>query len=92
MNLPKGFKVNGTPASNGVASGVAKKLVTMLEKLPDDELMTYLSLAGVFHMSFSSFRNHMMEPCLIEYRHKVGNKVYWGNKRTIKKLRQQTEA
>jgi hypothetical protein len=93
MHLPKGFKLNGnTTNPGGLVRPRAKKIIQILEALPFGELLTSTELGIRSALSFGG--SWAALPVLSEYREKVdGNKLYWGSRKTIARLRQQlTEA
>ena len=92
MPLPAGFKVNGLKVS---AEGVpvpplVKKVLVFLDSLPSDDLLTTGELATRVH----TYRNNIQatHPALQDYREKVDGKLFWGNPKSIKKLRAQLAA
>jgi hypothetical protein len=84
MNLPAGFKVNGSKRSE--PSGIpapprAKRIIVALDKLPFGELLTTEMVANLikhdvdYHLS------------LAEYREIVDHQALWGNRKSIASLR-----
>jgi hypothetical protein len=89
MPLPAGFKVNGSKTSG---KGVpvpprVRQIIALLFKMPINELMTTMELSAQLGGSVSgSFVTH---PVLLEYREKVDGKLFWGNRKSIARLREQ---
>ena len=90
MPLPAGFKVNGAKIGTGSQMPVpprVKKIMRFLDKLPTSELLTSIEISIQLGCGVTgSFTNH---PVLIDYREKVDNKLFWGNRKSIAQLRKQ---
>lgn len=90
MPLPAGFKVNGSKTASSSVFPIpprAKKIMTMLDKLPVSEVLTTLEMTLRAGMSPSASGGLTTHPAILEYREKVDNKVFWGSKKTIAELR-----
>ena len=91
MPLPAGFKVNGvktTVPSRVPLSPRAQKVAAILDALPFTELKTTMQVSELA-MSDLNTGGISTHPGLRDYREKVDNKMFWGNRKTIAQLRQQ---
>jgi len=88
MPLPPGFKVNGSKTTSQVLMPPrVQKIIALLFKLPVGDLLTSLELSQQVGLSTGgSWTNH---PALVDYREKVDNKFFWGNRKSIAQLRKQ---
>ncbi len=90
MPLPAGFKVNGfkTTASSGMPIPPrVRKVTTILDRLPFEELLTTQEVAG--RAGFSNSGSVICHPAFEPYREKVDGKLFWGSRQSIAKLRKQ---
>jgi hypothetical protein len=88
MPLPAGFKLNGhiTTKQTHVSPRI-RKILSILDKLPLNEVMTTMELSIRLGMSVSG--NFTNQPVLEPYREKIDNKLFWGNRKTVESLRKQ---
>ena len=89
MPLPAGFKVNGfkAPAPGVPISPRVRKIIEILDALPFNELLTTMEVSTRLGLSLSG--NYTNFPALADYREKVDNKLFWGNRKSIAELRKQ---
>ena len=89
MPLPTGFKVNGEKldANRIPISPRVRKILDILNSLPANELLTTMEVSARLGLSMSG--NFTNQPVLGEYREKVDNKLFWGNRKSIAQLRKQ---
>ena len=90
MPLPAGFKINGSKVSNTHRIPVpprVKKIMALLDKVPANELLTTGELSGRIGLILSG--GAVQFPALSDYREKIDNKLFWGNRKSIAKLRKQ---
>lgn len=89
MPLPAGFKVNGSKldANRIPISPRVRKIIDILNSLPANELLTTMEVSARLGMSLSG--NYTNQPVLVDYREKVDNKLFWGNRKSIAQLRKQ---
>ena len=87
MPLPAGFKVNGSKITH---SGMpvppqARRIQEILHSLPADELLTTAEICERVGMARSgSSLNH---PVLRDFKEKIDNKLFWGSRTSIARLR-----
>jgi hypothetical protein len=89
MPVPTGFKVNGSKldANRIPISPRIRKIMDILNSLPANELLTTMELSARLGLSLSG--NYTNHPVLVEYREKIDNKLFWGNRKSIAQLRKQ---
>lgn len=89
MPLPAGFKVNGGKAStsNFHIPPRTRKIMDILNAVPFGELLTTMELSTRLQSSLAG--NYTNQPSLVDYREKVDNKLFWGNRKSIAQLRKQ---
>jgi hypothetical protein len=89
MPIPDGFKVNGSKsgASRIPISPRVRKIIDILNSLPANELLTTMEVSARLGLSLSG--NYTNQPSLVDYREKVDNKLFWGNRKSIAQLREQ---
>lgn len=85
MRIPAGFKVNGVLGPR--ISPRVQKVITILDALPADELLTSSNLAE--RTTFPLSGGLLQESALRDYREKVDSKIFWGNHKSIAQLRKQ---
>lgn len=92
MPLPAEFKVDGSVPEAQESKLIpprAKKIMASLDVLPFGELLTSSELGQRTNLSFGgAWTNH---PAVMDYRQKVDNKLFWGSRKSIAKLRKQLE-
>ena len=87
MPLPAGFKVNGskTDMTRVLVPPRVKKIMSLLDKLPSDELFTSNEVSARAGLSIGgAFVSH---PGLTDYREKVDGRLFWGSRKSIAQLR-----
>ena len=91
MPLPAGFKVNGSEvgSSSGcpISPGV-RKAMTFLDRQPVGEVFTSVEFFSQLGMAINS-GGISQHPALRDYHEKVDNKMFWGSRESIAKLREQ---
>ena len=86
MPLPAGFKVNGSKvvANHILTPPRVQKIIAFLSATPPNELLTTMELSSLLGLSVSGA--YVTHPVLLDYREKVDNKLFWGNKKSIAQL------
>ena len=87
MPLPAGFKVNG---SKNTRSGIpippkVRRIQETLDTLPSDELLTTMEMCAQTGSSIGGA--HFQHPALQNFREKIDNKIFWGSRKSIVRLR-----
>ncbi len=83
MRLPVGFKINGVKVAPMLPR--VAKMISVLQSLPPDELLTSPSLAA--KVKFSLNGGIVQESDLQDFREKVDGRLLWGSRESIAKLR-----
>jgi hypothetical protein len=89
MPLPAGFKVNGSKTSGKDVPVPPRvlKIIAVMEKLSFGELLTSIETMQRAKQSVGSAC--CSHPGLADYREKVDNRLFWGNRKSIARLREQ---
>ncbi len=87
MPLPSGFKVNGSKTTH---SGIpippkVRHMQEVLDALPSDELLTTIEMCAQTGSSMGG--SHLQHPALQNFREKIDNKLFWGSRKSIARLR-----
>ena len=91
MPIPAGFKINGTIRENAAGTPVpprVHKIITILDGLDENELVTTIELSALAGVGDASGR-WPQHAGLSQYREKVDNKLFWGSRVSIAHLREQ---
>jgi len=83
-----GFKISSASARLSKSPAAVVKIKAVLEKIPDDELLTTRQLAAAAGYSQSYTKGHLPDEALLPFRCKIQSRLYWGNAKTIQKLKQ----
>lgn len=81
--IPAGFKVNGVTV--GPIPPQVEKIAAFLDKLPFGELLTSREVSARLRCSRNG--DSFSHPAVSEYKERIGNKLFWGSKKTISDLR-----
>ena len=82
-----GFKFSASAQVSKLPVGVVRIKAT-LEKIADDELLTTRQLAAAAGYSLTYTGEHLLDEALLPFRCKIQSRLYWGNAKTIQKLKQ----
>lgn len=94
MPLPVGFKVNGvkvTKESRVPISPQVQRMINILNAIPVNELLTSAEFSERLGCNLHNGSNNT-HPALRDYREKIDNKMFWGNRKSIASLRKQLAA
>ena len=83
MRIPVGFTVDGVKASQMLPR--VHKILTVLESLLEEELLTSSALAA--RVKFPLSGGILQEADLQNYHEKVDGKLLWGSQKSIARLR-----
>jgi len=90
----KGFRLNGKVFEAVPICRAALRIVEVLSKLPDGDLLNTSEAAQRTGYTVGSFNQYKTNPALAEYRAIVrfpSPAIVWGNPKTIRELRKHKE-
>ena len=80
--LPAGFKVNGVTV--GTIPPQVERIAAFLNKVPFGELLSSVELAARLRCSRNG--DTFSHSALLEYKERIGSKLFWGSRKTIADL------
>jgi hypothetical protein len=87
MPLPAGFKVNGSKTTQvGIpVPPKVQRMIEILDALPSDELLTTIEVCA--QVGKARGGADLQHPALQNFREKIDNKLFWGSRKSIARLR-----